>query len=116
MVADKIKTMQLYENNTKEMFDYFMNLREILPEDTRSDFNIYYRNRVSRTTMYHSDVISSDRRLLIYNSFLNYAIDHDLFKFAIVENGVTIHKELTDRSHSVYTMPALESIYRYYSQ
>ena len=107
MIADKIKTMQLYENNSKEMFDHFMNLREILSEEARSDLNIYYRNRVSRVTVYQTDLISSDKRIVIYNAFVNYAIDQELFKFSMVETGTSIRKDLVDKPSSIYAMNPL---------
>lgn len=87
MVSEKIKNMQLTENNTLEMFDYLLKLDQVLTQEQISDMAIYYKNRVSRVTIYQTDLICSDKRLAIYNSFVNYAIDHDLFRFSIVDKS-----------------------------
>ncbi len=42
---------------------------------------MYYRNRVSRVTVYQTDLIPSENRLSIYNAFIEYAIENDLFRF-----------------------------------
>lgn len=71
------------------MFSYLMKLEDILNEEHISDFTIYYRNRVSRVTVYQTDLIPSDKRLSIYNAFIGYAIDHDLFRFCIQDPEYT---------------------------
>lgn len=50
-----------------------MKLDEILNEEHISDFTIYYRNRVSRVTVYQTDLIPSEKRLSIYKAFIKYA-------------------------------------------
>ena len=83
MIASKITTMQLYENSSKNMFDkLMMEMQGILSEEEKTDFNIYYRNRVSKVTVYQTDLISSDKRMIIYTAFLNYAIENNLFKYS----------------------------------
>lgn len=85
MIANKIKTMQFYENKSDELFDSLMNLSLILNEEHVSDFIIYYRNRVSRVTVYQTDLIPSYKRLSIYEAFLRYATENSLFDFCIPE-------------------------------
>ena len=88
-ITEKIKTLQLAESNTLEMFAELIKFDEVLPEEQITDFAIYYRNRVSRVTLYQTDLICYERRLAIYNCFVNYAIDHDLFRFALNQQKPT---------------------------
>lgn len=93
MLANKIKVMRIHEHRCEEMFSRLMNLPDILYEDDLiSDFTIYYRNRVSRVTVYQTDLIPSENRLNIYNKFLEYAVENDLFRFCRTERhlGSTI--------------------------
>lgn len=92
-----------------------MNLPEILYEDDLiSDFTIYYRNRVSRVTVYQSDLIPSENRLNIYNKFLEYAVENDLFRFCRVEKHVGSHLEFLEDPMTLYTSSALVVICEQY--
>jgi hypothetical protein len=63
--------MQLHEHRSDQMFNELMNLEKILVKDQLvSDFRMYYRNRVSRVTVYQTDLIPSENRLSIYSAFI----------------------------------------------
>ena len=120
MVTEKIKNMQLTENNTPEMLDSLLKFEEVLTPEQISDMGIYYRNRVSRVTVYQTDLICSDKRLAIYNSFVNYAIDHDLFRFSIIDKSKPSTynipaTQLYENSMIIYPSEGLELVYQVFS-
>ena len=116
MVANHINSMQLYENSSKEMFDRLMEMDQILSEEERIDFIIYYRNRVSRVTVYQTDLISSDKRMTIYTAFLNYATSNNLFQYSEnLNETVVVHKEILESPQHIFGVTALETIYRYFA-
>jgi hypothetical protein len=115
MLAEKIKTMQLHEHHSEQMFNELMNLeRIIVKEQLRHDLRMFYRNRVSRVTVYQTDLIPSENRLAIYNAFVEYAIDHDLFRFCAREEEGEHPREYLEDPMTIYTSEALVVIYNLY--
>ena len=90
---------------------------EILSEEAKIDFSIYYRNRVSRVTVYQTDLISSDKRMTIYTAFLNYATQNNLFMYSDnLGDTPVIQKEITDLPHNIFGHNAMETIYSYFAE
>ena len=85
MIVQKVSKMQLAENKSDEMFEHFlMNLAPTLSEEFINDLNIYYRSTLINSNHQNkSDLFPSDKRLSIYNVFLQYALANDLFQFSI---------------------------------